>query len=676
MSTLGNFSLIFALALAIIGTLSALLAATLARERFRIVALRAFSLSAVSTLLAVASLGALLQRDEFNNVYVFGHSNRALDGIFKFTAIWAGSAGSLLWWTLILVVYGAIFLLLTRRQPRLMTSWAMFFIGLNMIFFLIINNIVANPFASWEQMNPSGPTPFMPGDGRGLNPQLQHWAMIIHPPLLYTGYIGFLFPFALTLGALITRMEGREWLPTVRRWALSAWLILGVGIVLGGGWAYMELGWGGYWAWDPVENASFMPWLLATAFLHSLMAQERRGMFKLWNVALLVGSYLMSLFGTFITRSGLISSVHAFAESSIGNYFIVFIGILSVVAIAVLIWRRDQLSDDNAYVSFTSREVSLLFNNVLFVCITLLILMGVLFPMIHEYLYNTKRELRHGYYNLVVLPFFIGMILLMALGPVLTWKRTSARLLRERFLWPALVMLPIAAITAYFSRKAGASWYPTFTYPVLAFLFLTVLGEFWSAISARAKRASQNLAAALIDVVAMNKRRYGGYIVHLSVVLIALGISGAAFNQQAKEDLGIGESMSVAGYSFMVENITTNRNDNFQSMTATVNLMRNGKVINVFHPEQRFYFASESQASEVSIGTTLLRDYYIVLAGPAEKYSPEHPICTFHVYVNPLVIWVWLGTLLMIAGTGIAMVPDRLTRRAEARESLPAGEFA
>lgn len=676
MSTLGNFSLIFALALATFGTVAAFLAAFFARERFRIAALRAFTLSAGATLLAVVSLAVMLQRDEFTNVYIYSHSNRALDDIFKLTALWAGSQGSLLWWTLILVVYGAIFLLLTRRQPRLMTSWAMFFIGLNMIFFLIINNVVANPFANWEQITASGAIPFTPNDGRGLNPQLQHWAMIIHPPLLYTGYIGFLFPFALTLGALITRMEGREWLPTVRRWALAAWLILGVGIVLGGGWAYMELGWGGYWAWDPVENASFMPWLLATAFLHSLMAQERRGMFKLWNVALLIGSYLMSLFGTFITRSGLISSVHAFAESSIGNYFIVFIGILSVVSIAVLIWRRDQLSDDNAYISIASREVGLLFNNVLFVCITLLILMGVLFPMIHEYLYDTKRELRHGYYNLVVLPFFIGMILLMAIGPVLTWKRTSNRLLRERFLWPALAMLPVAGITAYFSRQAGASWYPTFTYPVLTFLVLTVIGEFWVAVRGRAKRASQGMFTALIDVVAMNKRRYGGYIVHLAVVLIALGISGAAFNHQGKEDLGIGESMEVSGYNFMIENIAVSRNDNFQSMMATVNLMKDGKVIDVFHPEQRFYFASESQASEVGIGTTLMRDYYIVLASPAENYTEEHPICTFHIYVNPLVLWVWIGTVLMVIGTAIAMVPDRVTSRAEARESLPAGELA
>lgn len=677
MASLGNFALIFGMAMAVIGTIASLVSAMKARERFRVTAVRAYILSALSTLLAIVALGVMIQQDQFSNVYIYGHSNVALDTVFKFTAIWAGSAGSLLWWTLILMVYTVFFLVLTRKAPRLMTSWAMFFVGLNLVFFLVINNVVANPFETWNQISGSSEALFHPADGRGMNPQLQHWAMIIHPPLLYTGYIGFLFPFALALGALITRLEGREWLPMIRRWTLVAWLILGVGIVLGGAWAYMELGWGGYWAWDPVENASFMPWLLATAFLHSLMAQEKRGMFKIWNILLLMCSYLMCLFGTFITRSGLISSVHAFAESSIGNYFIGFIGILTVISGIVLFGCRKQLTDDNSYVSTTSREVSLLFNNVLFVAICLLILVGVLFPMIHEYLYDVKRELRHGYYNQVVLPFFLLMMVLMAVGPVLTWKRTSQKLIRERFLWPAVAMVPVGVVVGIFSYYKGASWYPAVSAAVMTFLGITIVQEFWETVSRRASRAKENLVTAFFSVVALNKRRYGGYIVHLSVLLIALGITGAAFNKQAKEELGIGAAMSVGGYSFMVKNIKIDRNANYETMIAEVDLMKDGEVLKTFHPEQRFYFASESQASEVSIGMDMVRDFYVVLAGPGDGYTTEHPIGVFHVYVNPLVIWVWIGTLLMILGSAIALMPDRVRQRAASTTpASDAGEFA
>lgn len=674
MASLGNFSLIFALALALFGTLASFLAGMLARERFRIAAMRAFLLSGLGVLLAIVCLGVLLQRDDFSNVYVYGHSNLALPAVFKLTAIWAGSAGSLLWWTLILMVYASFFIALTRKAPRLMTSWALFFVGLNLVFFLAINNLLANPFASWTEVLAGTESLFSPPDGRGLNPQLQHWAMIIHPPMLYTGYIGFLFPFALAMGALITRMEGREWLPMVRRWTMVAWLILGVGIVLGGGWAYMELGWGGYWAWDPVENASFMPWLLASAFLHSIMAQERRGMFKLWNIMLLVGTYVMCMFGTFITRSGLISSVHAFAESGIGNYFIVFIGVLIVVSMSVLFLRRDRFVDDNHYHSFVSREVGLLFNNVLFCAICGTILLGVLFPMMHEYLYDTKRELRHGYYNLVELPLFLGLILLMAIGPILSWKNTSSRLLRQRFTWPSLIMV-VVGIAAFIWSPQGSSLYPTISAAVLCFLLTTILQEFWFSVGGRIKRANENPLSALLSVIRLNKRRYGGYIVHTGVLLMALGFTGAAFNKQGKKDLGMGESMSVAGFSFIVQEIGVEKTDNFESMYAIMNLMRNGKVLDSFRPEQRFYFASESQASEVSIASSLARDFYVVLAGPGVAYTSEHPIATFHIYVNPLVAWVWIGTFLLILGTAVALLPDTVPVRASATVSFP-GELA
>jgi len=672
MADIGNFALMLALALATYGTVVSFIAGARARERFRRTAIRAFIASAAMVFVAVISLGVLLANDAFEVVYVYQHSNIALDEIFKVTAIWAGSQGSLMWWTMILLVYSGFFLVLTRKLPRLVQSWAMFFVGLNIIFFLLINNLVANPFNQWTQVLPDGAaSTFMPNDGRGLNPQLQHWAMIIHPPLLYTGYIGFLFPFAIMMGALITRMEGREWLPIVRRWTMVAWLILGVGIILGGAWAYMELGWGGYWAWDPVENASFMPWLLATAFLHSIMAQQTRGLFKTWSAVLLAGSYLMCLVGTGITRSGFISSVHAFAESDIGWYFLGLILILTVLSAIVVIMRRDQFVAENAIVSAGSREAGLLFNNVLFLTAAVLMLLGTVYPVIYEYLNGYKRELRHNYYNVVELPVMLMILFLMAIGPVLTWKRTTGRLARERFLWPAIGMVVTWALVGIFVHQGILS---TISMGILVFLIWTIIHEFAEVVGRRMRRAGEGMFSALTSVVRMNKRRYGGYVVHFSVFVMAIGLTGAAFNAQDKKDLSVGGTMSVAGHTFQVEEIKSERNDNYIAMVGVVNLIRDGEVVRQFAPEQRRYHASESQASEVSIWTTFLRDYYVVLAGPAEGSTVELPVGSFHVYVNPLVGFVWAGGVLMVFGTAICLLPDRVRVRAAARVPSEGGE--
>jgi len=668
MADFGNFALMLACALAVFGTIASFLAASQARERFRKTAIRAYAGAGLMVVLALFSLGYLLQTDAFEMVYVYGHSNHTLERIFKLTAIWAGSEGSLLWWTLILMVYTTFFLALTRKAPRLMTSWALFFIGLNIIFFLIINNFVANPFHQWSQATAEGAIAFVPQDGKGLNPQLQHWAMIIHPPLLYTGYIGFLFPFGLTLGALISRLEGRQWLPMVRRWTLIPWLILGIGIILGGAWAYMELGWGGYWAWDPVENASFMPWLLATAFLHSIMAQETRGIFKMWNVFLLAGAYLMCMLGTGITRSGFISSVHAFAESTIGWYFLWFIVAVSLLTLLVILSRRDMFTPDNAVVSPSSREVSLLFNNLLFLAACATILLGTVYPVIYEALYGVKRELRHGYYNLVEPPTFLLIVLLMAAGPILNWKRTSAARIRERLLWPTILMVGVC-ILGFVLNPTG--FYSNISFGAMAFLTYTIVQEFAVVVTRRVRRAGENVFVALYSVVAMNKRRYGGYIAHISVLVIAIGLTGSAFNQQEKEELGIGENMEVAGYNFQIASISFEKQQNFTAMVADVNLMSpKGEVVRLFHPEQRRYNASDTQASEVDIWSTAKRDFYVVLAGPGEGSTNEHPIGIFHVYVNPLVVYVWAGGILMILATMICLLPDRA--HARARSKVPA----
>jgi len=672
MEHLGSFSLILALALAIFGTISAFLAAIYARERFRLVAVRSYVGVAVLVLIAVVSLGYLLMNDKFSLVYIYNHSNVALPWYYKITAVWAGSQGSLMWWTLITVAYTCIFLFFTRKAPKLMMSWALVFVGMSLIFFLLINNLVAPPFNFWGQsVGGVDPVAFVPRDGRGLNPQLQHWGMIIHPPMLYTGYIGFLYPFALAMGALITRMEGREWIRLIRNWTLAAWGILGAGIVLGGAWAYMELGWGGYWAWDPVENASFMPWLLATGFVHSVMAQEKRGMFKLWNVLLITSTFLMCLVGTGITRSGMISSVHAFAESDIGWYFLGYIIANSLLAGWIIFARRDQLRDDNRYQSETSREVGLLFNNVLFVVICITMFLATIYPMITE-AYGDKRELRHGFYNTVEIPIFLALMALMAVGPILTWKRTSPKLIRERFLIPSIIGL-LVTIGALFLfgviRTSPLAFmsemlYPAISVGVLTFLGITIFQEFWVVVGRRSKRAGEFWPTAFISVVRMNKRRYGGFLAHFGILLVAIGLTGAAFNKQDKKDLGIGEVMEVGGYTFMVQDMGFNRTDNFSAMHAEVTLLKDGKKLKTFHPEQRVYLASEMTASEVAISETIMRDFYVVLAGSATESTKEHLIGTFHIYVNPLVVWVWIGSFITTFAIGLCMLPDKVPVRA------------
>lgn len=675
MANLGNFALMLALGVAGYGTIAAFLAATKANENLRKASSRAYIAVTLLVLLAIISLGVLLQTNQFSTVYVHRNSSIALPWYYKVTAIWAGSAGSLLWWTFILCVYNCFMLLLTRKAPRLMMSWAMVFVGLGLVFFLVINNIVSNPFRIWGQaLEGQTPALFMPNDGTGMNPQLQHWAMIIHPPLLYTGYIGFLFPFAMAMGALITRMEGRSWIRMIRRWTLVAWLILGVGIVLGGGWAYMELGWGGYWAWDPVENASLMPWLLATAFIHSVMAQETRGMFKMWNVMLLVATFLMCMFGTFITRSGLISSVHAFAESDIGNYFIAYILIKALLALIVIIYSRRSLKDDNPIDAMMSREVGFLFNNVLFITLCVITLVGVIQPLVTEYFEGTKIEVRHGYFNTFELPFLMGMIVLMAIGPILTWKKTSAQRLISRFRLPTILGILTFGMGLMLNKE---SLMATFSFATLAFLLTTIIEEFVRAGRQRSSRSGESFPMALTSLVRLNKRRYGGYIAHFAVFLIALGITGSAFNHQDKKELGIGQTLEVGNHLFQVESIDRENNDLYFVLKAKVNLMDNGKVKHTFYPEQRFYHASQSQASEVGITITPIRDYYVVLAGPAQESTQEHPIGVFHIYVNPLVLWIWIGTFFLVIGTLIALLPDKVRVTVKSTVPSPAvGELA
>lgn len=671
MAHLGNFALMVALAFSIFGTAVSFLSAINRRASWLDAGVRAFIVATLGVLVATISLAHALLTDQFQLTYVQNYSNVTLPTIFKLTALWAGQAGSLLFWSLTLCVYFCIALALLRGRRQNTRAWSYGLIGLAVVFSLLINNLVANPFAHWAEISPDGtPIPFQPSDGNGLNPQLQHWAMIIHPPLLYIGYIGFLFPFAFTLGALLTRTEARLWIPWVRRWTLAAWLILGVGIVLGAAWAYMELGWGGYWAWDPVENASLIPWLFGAAFLHTVIAQERRGLFKKWNVALIVATYLLCIFGTFITRSGIISSVHAFAESNIGRFYLTYLGLNLLFAVVVMILRRDQLIDDRPFDSPSSRESGMLYGSVLFLAIGTTTFLATLYPMFTELFLGAERELHAPFYNAVELPIFLGLIFLMAIGPMLTWRKTEARRLWYHLMIPAIaafVVGLIAWIGPVGTHLASASL------AILAFGFTAWCQDVLGEIHTMARSSGHNPLLATSLFMRRKPQRFGAMLAHLGVLAMGLGVTGGAFNQEGNGSLGVGEVIEVSGVTFQVASIDEVRTENYHALTSTVNVLRSGNVIRSFHPEHRHYPASQSNASEAGIGSTLFRDFYAVLSGIGEEYTREHPIGVFHFYINPLVIWIWIGSGLVAMGTALCMIRRSSSQRTRSTPQTTAG---
>ncbi|MGH9418188.1 MAG: heme lyase CcmF/NrfE family subunit [Terriglobales bacterium] len=596
---------------------------------------------------AVCLLGLILHND-FSVAYIAEHSNRALPFHYKLAVLWSGQEGSLLFWSLLLTGYTFVALLTSgKRHPRLRPLVAIILSSIAG-FFLLLNNFVASPFATL----PVG----TPADGSGLNPLLQYSQMDIHPPILYLGYIGFSIPFAFALAALIRRAPGERWIRVTRMWTMIAWGFLTVGIVLGGYWAYKVLGWGGYWAWDPVENAAFLPWLTGTAFLHSVMMQEKRGMLKVWNVGLIFATFFLTIFGTFLTRSGVVSSVHAFAQSAIGNYFVVFLIVIAAVCLFVFIRNRSALRGDNQLESTLSRESGFLFNNFILLVACFAILWGTIFPVLSEAIQGEKITVGREFFDRLNIPLFLFLLFLTGVGPLLAWRRTSLGSLRRNFLGPAVFGLAtLGALLAGGMRDP----YPLVSFGLCGFVLAIVAMEFarGALVLARptAHRPRRSLPAALVQLTARNTRRYGGYIVHVGVILLAIGITGSAFNQDREAMMPDQATMQVGPYQLVSQSYTQDDNPNYSSESEIIQVRRDGRPVATMYPSRRFYKASNQAESMVAIRSRPLADLYLVYAG--DDPNTQTPI--LHAYWNPLISWIWIGTLVMLGGTVIALLPNR-----------------
>ena len=670
MPVFGSFSLLLALALSGYCLLAGALAlrqlaapgpTRISPERLAETARRAGIASFVATSGAAFALVWAAFTNDFSVSYILHHSNRALPGPYKFAALWSGQEGSLLLWAWLLAGYGFVVRLRHKVDVRL-SAYASTILAAVQVFFLLLVNFPAPPFALVQGA--------VPADGFGLNPLLQYPEMVIHPPMLYLGYVGFTVPFAFALGALMMRYPGEKWIHITRRWTMVTWLFLTCGIFLGAHWAYSVLGWGGYWAWDPVENASLMPWLTGTAFLHSVMMQEKRGMMKNWNVWLIFSTFLLSILGTLLTRSGLVSSVHAFAQSGIGSWFYTFLFLSLAVCIFTFILQRDHLKSDHKIESLASRESSFLFNNLIFLAACFTILWGTLFPVLSEYVQGNRVTVGAPWYNRIAVPIGLGLLALMGLGPLLAWRSSSLRSIRRNFILPCVAILGTAAALLAIGQRPWrdeAVLYSFVAFSVAAGVVTAISSEFLRGAHVLKVQTGRNLLASALLLIQRNTRRYGGYIVHFGVVVIFIGLAGSAFNRSLEQEMDFRQSMQVGPYTLICQDYTQDTNLNYDSEYALLDVFRNGKKVTQLAPEKRFYNASQQVSTMVANHSTLAWDLYVIYAG--QNPQTNRPI--IKVFLNPLVAWIWIGVFVVILGTIVALAPNLTTVLAPARSRQP-----
>jgi len=639
-------------------------------------------------LLTLASLALIymLVVGDFNVKFVYEVTSRDMPGYLKVTALWGGQSGSLLFWSWLMAAFTTAVTLRKWERDREFLPWVVVVSSITVAFFLGLNIFFENPFARFWQtfdnidaytFRPANAVPFTVEDGRGLNPLLRHPGMIIHPPMLYLGFVAYVIPFAFAIAALVTGRTDDRWIRLTRRWSLVAWLFLSLGLVLGGRWAYDVLGWGGYWAWDPVEIAAFMPWLTGTAFLHSVMIQEKRGMLKHWNMILVILTYSLVLFGTFLTRSGVLSSVHAFAQSEIGPAFFVFIGFTFVSSISLLIYRWPELKSEGQMHSMFSREALFLLNNLLFMGILVICFWGVISPLITELLTGQKVTVGSPYYERAAGPLFALLVLLMGIAPLSAWGHTAVKniaaqdgmAMEKRYLNAIAKLMWKPAIPAVLVLVGLLAAGITNIYALIGLTFAALtasitLYEFWRAARARGRAQGENLFVALWRLAGRNRRRYGGYVIHLGVILMAIGIVGLEmFQTETQKSLAIGESVQLAGYTLRYDSLAQFPASDGRWVTrAVMSVFKDGQFITELYPRYDVY--SDGQPMTIpGVRSTMADDLYVLLINWEGVTSQIAP---FKVYHNPLVNWLWLGSFVFIIGTLIAAWPE------EEREPLPA----
>ena len=616
---------------------------------------------------AIICLGYLFAVSDFSIKYIAAHSNRDLPFYFKVSSIWGGQEGSLLFWGWLLTVYSALVIMQNWRKHSSMMPYVTAVLMLTSLFFTSMHLFAVNPFNQTVIVSAqTSPLPFVPRDGNGLNPLLQDAYMVIHPPMLYLGFVGFAVPFAFAMAAMLTRQLGDTWIRTTRRWTMVAWMFLSIGILLGGKWAYHELGWGGFWAWDPVENASLMPWLIGTAFLHSVMVQEKKGMLKVWNIVLVIMTYIMSIFGTFLTRSGVVNSVHAFAQSSIGGYFAAFIVIALSAALYLLFDRLPYLKSENQMESIVSRESSFMFNNLVLLAACFAVFWGTMFPVISEAVKGVKITVGAPFFNKVNVPIAIFLMFLTGVGPLLAWRKASTNSLKRNFLWPALIALA-AGVVLY--ARGVQHFYAWLSLVMSIFVAITIVREFYKGAKARSVGTGETFIEAVVNLTLRNTRRYGGYIVHIAFVLLFIGWSGQAFTTDGSSEMGVGDTMSLREYTLRMEKLGIEDTPNYSSDKATVSLFAYGKKVANLFPERRVYKAGQEPqpTSEVAIYSTVRNDVYVVFAGA----TPGGKKAIIQAFYNPLTMWVWIGGIVLVIGTLIALLPNKKApvRRRQQTES-------
>ena len=601
--------------------------------------------------LATFILSYQLIISNFDIDYVARYTSIETPTIYKISALWAGQSGSLLFWLFILSIFSTITIIQNQNKHHQLMPWVIISLTITQMFFLILTNYVTNPFKPTE-------ADFVVVNGNGLNPLLQNITMAIHPPTLYLGYVGFSVPFAFAISALVNRDTSPLWIQSIRRWVLVAWLFLSMGIILGGWWAYQELGWGGYWAWDPVENASFMPWLTATAFLHSIIIQEKKDMLRLWNMVLIILTFTLCIFGTFLTRSGVMSSVHSFTESSLGPIFLSFVFFILFTSFGLMYKRLDDLKSPRKIESFTSRESGFLFNNMVFVVLCFAVFWGTLFPVISEAVRGTKITVGAPFFNQIITPIGLILLALTGVGPLLAWRRTGSKNLIRNF------TLPIVAgfIASIIFMIIGYEGYSVISFSLCVFVTFSIAAEFSRGISARRKKFKESIFVALKTIISKNRSRYGGYIVHLGIVLMFIGFTGHAFDREKEFSLQLGQSDHVAGYEFELINLSESERPNHYAWISELKVSDNeGTFVTNLFPEKRVYFHKNPDInrrqphSELDIYSTLNKDIYSIFSA----IDNEKGIAFLKIMINPLVKWVWIGGYVLVFGTIIALWPRK-----------------
>ncbi len=649
MENIGALSLLIAFCLALFAVAAAVVGKYGRRPLLTVSAERA--VYAVWILVTTASglLVYSLITGDYRLAYVAAHSNKAMSAIYKFTAWWGGQEGSLLLWAWLLSTYSAIAVFTNRRKFRDMMPLVTAIMMTVLSFFLGMITFVASPF----RVLMAGRGIIDVGDGNGLSPLLQWWTMAIHPPFLYLGYVGFTVPFAFAMASLISKQPGEAWIHTTRRWAILTWLFQSTGVMLGMGWAYTVLGWGGYWGWDPVENASLMPWITATAFLHSVMMQEKKGMMKVWNMVLVSATFLLSILGTTLTRTGLVSSVHAFAQSPVKPYFTTFL--LAAVALTAfaIIKNLPYLKSEVKLESVVSRESSFLFNNLILLASCFAVLWGTLFPVLMEAVTGEKESIDAPYYNRVNIPIALFLLFLTGVGPLIAWRKSSLNSLKRAFLIPSIVGLAVIAALVAAGIYNPA---PLISFGLCAFVAATIVSEFWKGSRAIQLKEQLPFPKAVFQLTWRNTRRYGGYLVHMGIVILFIGLTGAAFNKHETRTLGLNQSLRFGRYDLKLLSVSNDENPNYQYSRAVLEVSANGKVIDQLAPEIRVYKSSQEQSSFVGIRRRLNEDLYVTFQG----ISPDNTKAIFQLYVFPLVSCMWVSYWVLLSGTIICLIPGKV----------------